>query len=41
MNRRVFNESLVGSLNLPAGEREAMLAMARTEGASFPSYNFV
>jgi general secretion pathway protein E len=36
MNRRVFNESLVGSIDLPAGEREAMLAMARTEGASFP-----
>ncbi len=36
MNRRIFNESLVGSLHLPAGEREAMLALARKEGASFP-----
>ncbi len=36
MNRRVFNESLVDGLNLPAGEREAMLVLARTEGVSFP-----
>jgi general secretion pathway protein E len=36
MNRRTFNEFLVDSLNLPAGERDAMLAMARAEGASFP-----
>src|SRR3990172_4257821 len=35
MNRRVFNESLVASLNLPAGEREELLARARTEGAAF------
>src|SRR3990172_7150994 len=35
MNRRVFNESLVASLNLPAGEKEELLARARTEGAAF------
>jgi len=35
MNRRAFNEYLVGSLNLPAGEREELLARARTEGAAF------
>ena len=36
MNRRSFNESLVSSLPLPAGEREALLALARAEGALFP-----
>ena len=35
MNRRAFNEYLVGSLNLPPGEREELLAHARTEGAAF------
>ena len=35
MNRRAFNEALVGSLPLPDGEREELLARARTEGASF------
>ena len=35
MNRRAFNEYLVESLNLPAGEQEELLARARTEGASF------
>jgi len=35
MNRRVFNESLVTILNLPAAEQEEFLARARTEGAAF------
>jgi len=35
MNRRLFNESLLESLNLPAGEREELLARAHTEGAAF------
>src|SRR3972149_1431167 len=35
MTGRVFNESLVPSLDLPAGEREELLARARTEGAAF------
>ncbi len=35
MNRRAFNESLVASLNLLPGEREELLAHARTEGAAF------
>ena len=32
MNRRVFNESLVAILNPPPGEREELLARARTGG---------
>jgi len=35
MNRRLFNESLLASLNLPAGEREELLARVHTEGAAF------
>jgi len=35
MNRRLFNESLLASLTLPAGEREELLARAHTEGAAF------
>jgi general secretion pathway protein E len=35
MNRRLFNESLLESLPIPAGEREELLAKARTEGAAF------
>jgi general secretion pathway protein E len=35
MNRRLFNESLLESLPIPAGEREELLARARTEGAAF------
>src|SRR4030066_447533 len=35
MNRRVCNESLVAILNPPPGEREELLARARTEGAAF------
>ncbi len=35
MNRRLFNESLLAGLNLPAVEREELLARARTEGAAF------
>ena len=36
MNRRSFNEALVSSLPVPAEEREAHLALARTEGHAFP-----
>ncbi|MGE5700330.1 MAG: type II secretion system ATPase GspE [Deltaproteobacteria bacterium] len=36
MNRRSFNEALVSSLPVPAEEREALLALARTEGHAFP-----
>ncbi len=35
MNRRAFNESLVASLDVPSGDREELLAHARTEGAAF------
>jgi len=35
MNRRLFNESLLESLTIPAGEREELLARAHTEGAGF------
>ena len=35
MNRRLFNESLLASLPIPAGEREELLARAHTEGAAF------
>jgi len=35
MNRRAFNESLVAGLNLSVGEREELLARARSEGAGF------
>ncbi len=35
MNRRLFNESLLASLPIPAGEREELLAKAHTEGAAF------
>jgi hypothetical protein len=35
MNRRLFNESLLESLTIPAGEREELLARAHTEGAAF------
>src|SRR3972149_9286149 len=35
MNRRLFNGPRGASLNLPAGEREELLARARTEGAAF------
>ncbi len=36
MNRRSFNESLVASLPVPPAEKEALLPLARTEGAAFP-----
>jgi general secretion pathway protein E len=36
MNRRSFNEALAASLPVPAAEREALLALARTEGQAFP-----
>jgi len=36
MNRRAFNESLVAMLHLSPAEREALLALARTEGSAFP-----
>jgi general secretion pathway protein E len=36
VNRRAFNEAVVASLDLPPGERERLLALARSEGASFP-----
>jgi general secretion pathway protein E len=36
MNRRSFNESLVSALPVPAAERDALLALARTEGPAFP-----
>ena len=36
MNRRSFNEAVVASLDLPPGERERMLALARAEGPAFP-----
>ncbi|MGB3097372.1 MAG: type II secretion system ATPase GspE [Candidatus Deferrimicrobiaceae bacterium] len=35
MNRRLFNESLLASLTIPAGEREELLARAHKEGAAF------
>lgn len=35
MNRRHFNESLLTGLDIPAGEREELLARAHTEGAAF------
>ena len=36
MNRRSFNEALVSTLPVTADEREALLALARTEGPAFP-----
>ncbi len=36
MNRRSFNEALVSTLSVPSDEREALLAMARSEGQAFP-----
>ncbi len=36
MNRRRFNEMLVRSLEMSPTEREALLALARSEGAAFP-----
>jgi general secretion pathway protein E len=36
MNRRSFNEALVSTLPVPADEREALLALARSEGQAFP-----
>src|SRR5512134_2339181 len=36
MNRRRFNEALVSTLPVPADEREALLALARSEGPAFP-----
>ncbi len=36
MNRRSFNEAVVASLDLPPGDRDGLLLLARTEGASFP-----
>ncbi len=35
MNRRSFNEALLSSLPIPAGDQEALLPLARTEGAAF------
>ena len=36
MNRQSFNEALLASLPIPAGDQEALLPLARTEGAAFP-----
>jgi general secretion pathway protein E len=35
LNRRAFNEAVAASLDAPPGERDALLAHARAEGASF------
>jgi general secretion pathway protein E len=35
MNRRKFHEALLSSLPVPPGEREALAALARTEGRTF------
>jgi general secretion pathway protein E len=36
LDRRAFNEAVVASLKLPPGERDGLLALARTAGAAFP-----
>jgi len=36
MNRQSFNEALLASLPIPAGDQEELLPLARTEGAAFP-----